>query len=163
MDKPIEMTFGGGGIGWAQGWTFVMTCLRWISGYMRLEMWRKTGLSGDLSVFAQCYALAVVHGTIELAGTMYQMGTQIFPRDILGWYSQYNRHYLQGGSSCDAVCCCQYYSNWTDAYYRALWHQALQERVKQQKDRKLTVYEKLRNETVDYIDNCFRLLSAFVF
>ena len=30
------------------GWrTFMMTCLRWILGYMRLEIWRKIGLSGD--------------------------------------------------------------------------------------------------------------------
>jgi len=34
--------------------------------------------------------------------------------------------------------------------------------VKQQKDRKLTVYEKLCNETVDYIDACFRLISSFI-
>ena len=27
--------------------TFMMTCLRWILGYMRLEIWRKIGLSGD--------------------------------------------------------------------------------------------------------------------
>jgi len=30
------------------GWgTFMMTCLRWILGYVRLEIWRKIGLSGD--------------------------------------------------------------------------------------------------------------------
>jgi len=30
------------------GWrTFVMTCLCWILGYMRLEIWHKIGLSGD--------------------------------------------------------------------------------------------------------------------
>ena len=30
------------------GWrTFMMTCLRWILGYMRLEIWHKIGLSGD--------------------------------------------------------------------------------------------------------------------
>ena len=32
--------------------------------------------------------------------------------------------------------------------------------MKQQKDRKLTVYEKLRNETIDYLDACFRLEST---
>jgi len=32
--------------------------------------------------------------------------------------------------------------------------------VKQLKDRKLTVYEQLRNETVDYLDACFRLEST---
>ena len=30
------------------GWrTFMMTCLHWILGYMRLEIWHKVGLSGD--------------------------------------------------------------------------------------------------------------------
>ena len=30
------------------GWrTFMMTCLRWIFRYMRLEIWRKIDLSGD--------------------------------------------------------------------------------------------------------------------
>jgi len=30
------------------GWrTFMMTCLRWILGYMRLEIWREIGLSAD--------------------------------------------------------------------------------------------------------------------
>ena len=33
------------------GWrTFMMTCLRWILGYTRLEMWRKIGLTGDWRV-----------------------------------------------------------------------------------------------------------------
>jgi len=27
--------------------TFMMTCLRWILGYMTLEIWNKIGLSGD--------------------------------------------------------------------------------------------------------------------
>ena len=27
--------------------TFLVTCLRWILGYTRLEIWRKIGLSGD--------------------------------------------------------------------------------------------------------------------
>jgi len=32
----------------ALGWrTFMMTCLRWILGYMRLEIWCKIGLSAD--------------------------------------------------------------------------------------------------------------------
>ena len=32
------------------GWrTFMMTCLRWILGYMRLEIWRKIGLSADFT------------------------------------------------------------------------------------------------------------------
>ena len=43
-----------------------------------------------------------------------------------------------------------------------VWHKTLQERAKQQKDRKLTVYEKLRNETVDYLDTCFRWYAFFL-
>ena len=41
-------------------------CLRWILGYMMLEIRRKIGLSGDIDVCAQCYALAVVHATVAL-------------------------------------------------------------------------------------------------
>jgi len=41
------------------GWrTFMMTCLRWILGYTRLEIWRKIGLSGDWCLCtrsAACY------------------------------------------------------------------------------------------------------------
>ena len=38
------------------------SCLRWILGYMRLEIWREIGpLQTD--VFAQRYALVVVHAT----------------------------------------------------------------------------------------------------
>ena len=55
------------------GWrTFMMTCLHWILGYMRLEIWRKIGLSGDwclctaLHTRGACYALIVVHATIGL-------------------------------------------------------------------------------------------------
>jgi len=40
-----------------------MTRLRWILGYMRLEIWRKIDLS-EADVFAKRYALAVVHATI---------------------------------------------------------------------------------------------------
>ena len=48
------------------GWrTFMMTCLHWILGYMRLEIWRKIGLSGDWWL-CTAYALVVVHATIGL-------------------------------------------------------------------------------------------------
>jgi len=42
----------------------MVTCLRWILGYMRLEIWRKIGLSAD-----GCSAKRVValHATIGLA------------------------------------------------------------------------------------------------
>jgi len=40
--------------------------------------------------------------------------------------------------------------------HRVYLIQTLQEKVKQQKDRKLTVYERLRRETIDYIDGCFQ-------
>ena len=47
------------------GWrTFMMTCLRWILGYLRLEIWRKIGLSADCDVFAQRYALVVMHASV---------------------------------------------------------------------------------------------------
>ena len=39
--------------------TFVMTRLRWILGYMRLEIWRKIGLSGD---WCLCTALRTRSG-----------------------------------------------------------------------------------------------------
>ena len=42
------------------------TCLRWILGYMRLEIWHKISLSADCDVFAQRYTLVVVHATIGL-------------------------------------------------------------------------------------------------
>ena len=46
------------------GWrTFMMTCLRWILGSMRLEIWRKIGLSGDWYLCMH-YALVAVHATI---------------------------------------------------------------------------------------------------
>jgi len=32
---------------WLGQGTFTMTCLHWILGYIRLEIWRKIGLSGD--------------------------------------------------------------------------------------------------------------------
>ena len=47
----------------------MMTCLRWILGYMRLEIWRKIGLSADCDVFAQRYALVVVHAVVGLNWT----------------------------------------------------------------------------------------------
>ena len=37
----------------------MMTCLRWILGYMRLEIWRKIGLSEDLCL---CTALCTRSG-----------------------------------------------------------------------------------------------------
>ena len=46
----------------------MMTCLRWILGSMRLEIWRKIGLSADYvtSLHMQRYALLVVHATLGL-------------------------------------------------------------------------------------------------
>ena len=41
-----------------------MTCLCWIFGYMRLEIWRKISLQTD--VFAQHYTLVAMHTTIGL-------------------------------------------------------------------------------------------------
>jgi len=42
------------------GWrTFMMTCLRWILGYMRLEIWRRIGLSAD---WCLCTALRTRSG-----------------------------------------------------------------------------------------------------
>ena len=42
------------------GWrTFMMTCLRWILGFMRLEIWCKIGLSGD---WCLCTALRTRSG-----------------------------------------------------------------------------------------------------
>ena len=42
------------------GWrTFMMTCLRWILGYMRLEIWCKIGLSAD---WCLCTALRTRSG-----------------------------------------------------------------------------------------------------
>ena len=44
----------------ALGWrTFMMTCLRWILGYMRLEIWCKIGLSAD---WCLCTALCTRSG-----------------------------------------------------------------------------------------------------
>ena len=49
------------------GWrTFMITCLCWILGYMRLEIRRKIGLSANWCLSAQRYALIVVHVTIGL-------------------------------------------------------------------------------------------------
>ena len=42
----------------------MMTCLRWILGYTRLEIWHKIAASLQNDVFAQRYALVVVHATI---------------------------------------------------------------------------------------------------
>ena len=43
--------------------TFMMTCLRWILGYMRLEIWCKIGLSGDRCL---CTALHTCSAAIAL-------------------------------------------------------------------------------------------------
>ena len=37
-----------GQLGWR---TFMMTCLHWILGYMRLEIWHKIGFSGDWCLY----------------------------------------------------------------------------------------------------------------
>jgi len=65
FERAPERTGGDHWDGRAQlGWrTFMMTCLRWILGYMWLVMWRKIGLSG---VFAQHWALLVVRTIIAL-------------------------------------------------------------------------------------------------
>jgi len=42
---------------------------------MRLEIWHRIGLSGDCDVFAQRYALVVVHAAIGLIMTLGLDGT----------------------------------------------------------------------------------------
>jgi len=61
------------------GWrTFMMTCLRWILGYMRLEIWRKIGLSADWCLCTAlhtcsgaCYCwtglVNLTHGSLDLS------------------------------------------------------------------------------------------------
>jgi len=43
----------------------MMTCLRQVLGYMRLEIWHKIAAFLESDVFAQCYAL-VVHAAVGL-------------------------------------------------------------------------------------------------
>ena len=48
------------------GWrTFMMTCLRWILGFTRLEIWRKIGLSGD---WCLCTSLRTRSGACYIYG-----------------------------------------------------------------------------------------------
>jgi len=65
------------------GWkTFMMTCLRWISRYMRLEIWCKVGLSGDWCLCtalctrsgACCYWIGWVHWSTEAIKVRGQWG-----------------------------------------------------------------------------------------
>ena len=53
--------------------TFMMTCLRWILGYMRLEIWRKIGLSGDRCLCAALYALVAVHAALYRPVYLYRL------------------------------------------------------------------------------------------
>jgi len=46
---------------------FVVTCLHWIAGYVRLEPGTKSA-SLETDVFAQQYALIVMHATVVIAG-----------------------------------------------------------------------------------------------
>jgi len=43
----------------------MMTCLRQVLGYMRLEIWHKIAAFLESDVFAQCYAL-LVHAAVGL-------------------------------------------------------------------------------------------------
>jgi len=50
FEPPPENDHRGGRAqpGW---WWFMMTCLRWILGYTRQEIWHKIGLSGDWCIY----------------------------------------------------------------------------------------------------------------
>ena len=55
------------------GWrTFMITCLRWISGNVRLEIWRKIGLSGEWRLVSLQSTIRTrsraLHANIGLAG-----------------------------------------------------------------------------------------------
>jgi len=59
------------------GWrTFMMTCLCWILGYMRLEIWHKTGLSADWRLHGDRHSywciLLLVHTEIQGVENLWQ-------------------------------------------------------------------------------------------
>ena len=73
------------------GWrTFMMTCLHWILGYMRLEIWHKVGLSADWCL-AQRYALVAMQATVALDCTV-----SCPTRYINGSFQRYSQTCLSG-------------------------------------------------------------------